>query len=404
MQHSTAPPNPRSAVVFADDWGRHPSSCQHLMAQLAKKYSITWVNTIGMRTPGFDLLTLRRALGKLAEWLPCHPTAPPATTDAQVAVIAPRMWPWFTRPHDRWINQRLLTRTCSRIIDQMPDPVIAVTTIPIVADLVGRLNVRRWVYYCVDDFSMWPGLDGKTMAAMETDLVKRVDTIIAASDVLRQRIQALGRDSTVVTHGVDLSFWKSTPSPSVVPPIANPHSPRVVFWGVVDARLSVPHLEALSQELGSGSILLIGPQQNPPSELGRIPRVTLAGPVPFDELPAVAAAADVLIMPYADLPVTRAMQPLKLKEYLATGKPVVTSDLPAVRPWADCLDCATTPAEFARLVAERLETGIPAPQKRARECRLRQESWASKASVFEQVVFSECPQDGGQEKTLSVPP
>ena len=62
-------------------------------------------------------------------------------------------------------------------------------------------------------------------------------------------------------------------------------------------------------------------------------------------------------MPYADLPVTRAMQPLKLKEYLATGKPVVVRDLPATEPWADCLDVAETPEAFAaavrRAVADR---------------------------------------------------
>ena len=63
-------------------------------------------------------------------------------------------------------------------------------------------------------------------------------------------------------------------------------------------------------------------------------------PVPYEELPSLAARATVLVMPYADLPVTRAMQPLKLKEYLATGKPVVVRALPATGPWADCLDAA----------------------------------------------------------------
>jgi hypothetical protein len=86
-------------------------------------------------------------------------------------------------------------------------------------------------------------------------------------------------------------------------------------------------------------------------------------------------------MPYADLPVTRAMQPLKLKEFLATGRPVVVRDLPATRPWADCLDVADTPRSFSEAVRLRLQTGLPEQQKVGR-ARLAGESWAEKAILF----------------------
>src|SRR5690606_8294377 len=95
--------------------------------------------------------------------------------------------------------------------------------------------------------------------------------------------------------------------------------------------------------------------------------------------------AAVLVMPYADLPVTRAMQPLKLKEYLATGKPVVARDLPAAREWGDCLDTAADAATFARRVCERLAGGLPEAQRLARR-RLARESWARKAEQFERLL------------------
>ena len=56
-------------LVFADDWGRHPSSCQHLVRRLLDRHTATWVNTIGMRPPRLDLLTLKRGLGKVRQWL-----------------------------------------------------------------------------------------------------------------------------------------------------------------------------------------------------------------------------------------------------------------------------------------------------------------------------------------------
>jgi hypothetical protein len=117
--------------------------------------------------------------------------------------------------------------------------------------------------------------------------------------------------------------------------------------------------------------------------------------VPLADLPAVAAAAGVLVMPYADAPVTRAMQPLKLKEYLATGKPAVARVLPAVRPWADCLDAVETPAEFAAAVRRRLVEGLPSEQRAAR-ARLASEGWATKAREFARLVHGE---DGGRQVT-----
>ena len=53
-------------VVFSDDWGRHPSSSQHLVQELLERYEVIWVDTIGTRPPRFDRYTLRRGLGKVA--------------------------------------------------------------------------------------------------------------------------------------------------------------------------------------------------------------------------------------------------------------------------------------------------------------------------------------------------
>src|SRR5262249_37323525 len=105
-------------------------------------------------------------------------------------------------------------------------------------------------------------------------------------------------------------------------------------------------------------------------------------------LPHLAREAAVLIMPYADLPVTRAMQPLKLKEYLATGRPAVVRDLPANQEWDDCLDLAATPQSFSDAVRRRLGTGLPEEQRRAR-ARLATETWAKKACLFERSAFGE---------------
>jgi glycosyltransferase involved in cell wall biosynthesis len=142
-------------------------------------------------------------------------------------------------------------------------------------------------------------------------------------------------------------------------------------------------VQRLADDMGQGTIFLIGPAQDPDPALLAPRRVVACPPVALDELPAIGAAADVLIMPYRDIPVTRAIQPLKLKEYLAVGKPVVVRDLPATRPWADCLDAAESAEQFSSLVRARLAGGLPEDQRRARS-RLADESWSAKAAQFEQ--------------------
>lgn len=368
-------------LVFADDWGRHPSSCQHLISQLLPRYRTGWVNTIGTRPPRLDRATFARAAGKLRGWTgggPRRESAAPPGPD----VLQPIMLPWIRRRWQRSLNRSLLLRRLRQWLDAAPGPVTAVTTVPIVADLMGRLPVSRWVYYRVDDFSQWPGLDGPSLAAMEREVLARADRVVAASEVL---VQTSGRsDATLLTHGVDLSHW----SAKVAAPaeISEFPRPRALFWGLIDRRLDPHVVRAVAGALGHGTLVLLGPEQDPDDDLARIPGVRRIPAASYADLPAYAAAADILVMPYADAPVTRAMQPLKLLEYLATDRPVVARDLPAVRAWGDALDIAPTPEEFVQAVRRRLDSGLPMAQAAARR-RLDGESWVAKSATFERVAL-----------------
>jgi glycosyltransferase involved in cell wall biosynthesis len=228
------------------------------------------------------------------------------------------------------------------------------------------------VYYCVDDFGVWPGLDGRTLRDMEAELVAKVDSVIAVSETLQVHIAKLGKPSRLLTHGVDLEHFRPVGSEAA--------SGGATFWGVIDRRMDIAFVRSLQVE-----VRLVGPQDNPDPELFHLPRVHVGPPVPYESLPALAASASVLIMPYADLPVTRAMQPLKLKEYLATGRPVVVRKLPSTKPWADCCDVCETAEQFANAVAERLKTGLPESQRAARS-RLQLESWVAKGEQFERWI------------------
>jgi glycosyltransferase involved in cell wall biosynthesis len=220
---------------------------------------------------------------------------------------------------------------------------------------------------------------------LEDRLIDNADVLVAASESLCKRIARRGRTAQLLTHGVDLDFWNAYHQSRSVNHLEGLVPPFIVFWGLIDRRLDLGVLRALSASLTRGTIVLIGPEDRPDPALAAIPRLVRRPAAPVGDLPAVAADASVLIMPYADLPVTRAMQPLKLKEYLATGQPVIVRDLPSTRPWAEGLDIASTPQDFAAAVQRRLAEGLPVAQRSARQ-RLDAESWSAKAAEFARLV------------------
>lgn len=379
-------------VVFADDWGRHPSSAQHLVRELLPRWRVDWINTVGTRRPSLSVADAKRIAAKLAAWM--RPTAssaaesesPAVDLPANLTVHSPVHWPGFGAGWERALNARLLDRALRPLVERAD---AVVTTAPIVADLAARMPEANWIYYCVDDLSEWPGLDAEALRALERDFLPRARRVVAVSEHLRARLAALGLTSELLTHGFDPTHWagvaslraNAARSTSRADPSGH-EKPVAVFWGAIDARLDVPIVLALAELC---DLRLVGPPADPDRRVATDPRITRTGSVPYTELPRIAAEADVLVMPYADLPVTRAMQPLKLKEYLATGLPVVATSLPANRTWGDALDLADDPGTFTSRVLERASAALPAAQAKARE-RLAAETWSVKALAFERFL------------------
>ena len=384
MSGSRRPP----LLVFADDWGRHPSSCQHLVSRMLEHREVVWANTIGTRPVRFDRQTLLRVADRLAAWARLEKRSgnESHTSLATPRVVNLRMWPSFEGPLARSLNRTLIRRQLEPILSALPEPAAALTTLPITADLIGHIEVRSWTYYCVDDFGSWPGYYGATLSTMERDLLGRVDLVVAASKRLAETRRPSG-PCPVLTHGVDLERWQVSVDPKVPVEFAQLEPPYILFWGLIDQRLDAGWLKTLARSLCGGTLVLVGPQDAPDPEISRIPRVALLPAVPHARLPVLAAHSSVLIMPYRDIDATRAMQPLKLKEYLATGKPTVVRALPATLEWRDACHLCSDEHDFVAAVHEALRHGLSDGHRIARE-RLESEGWGLKARVLESLIDS----------------
>ncbi len=370
-------------VFVADHWGRHPSSAQYIAGRLPASVDVLWLETVGLTQPTLDRDSLMRGVDQIRRWIGAASPAVEGASGGRVRVLSPSHWPAWTSPRmQRW-NGRLLARAVAAAAPPRGRRIL-VTALPLGVTLLDDLNVDRVVYYCVDDFSVWPGAAGAVQADLERRLLQRSDVVLAASRTLQERIRAAGYAAHFLPHGVDADHWRPR-AEEVSSRVALPPDlprPLLMFWGLIDRRLDTEWVRACQRACG-GTVVLLGPQRTPDPTLLRLPGVWPGGPVDHGDLPAYAALSDVLVMPYADLPVTRSMQPLKLLEYLCTDRPVILRDLPACREWSDAADVVATTDALCGALRARLRDGVPAAQMAARSrLRARERSWECVADRF----------------------
>ena len=185
-----------------------------------------------------------------------------------------------------------------------------------------------------------------------------------------------------------------------------PH-PRLGFFGVIDERLNVGLLEALARERPTWHLILLGPVAKiDPGRLPRGPNVHYLGPKPYADLPAYLSGWDVALLPFARNETTRFISPTKTPEYLAAGKPVVSTSIrDVVRSYGDqgVVRIADAPDEFIEAIEATL---IEQDDGGARQARidelLRDLSWDRTWSEMQERIahaVDAVAVDGGGERS-----
>jgi glycosyltransferase involved in cell wall biosynthesis len=364
-------------VVFSDDWGRWPSSSQHLFRHIGRDHPTLWVETLGMRLPRLGLDDLSRTVGKVRSWTGAAPVRSWSAPPPALTRIAPPMHPWYGSRLGAAINDRLLVRAVRRCGVEAP---VLFISVPVVGGVVGRLGERLSVYYRVDDFTLWPGYAARTVARRERALLDRVDAVVCAGP----QLVPPGFDGPLLQldHGVDIEhFAAGGPRPGDLPA-----GPVLLFAGKIDERVD----QGLLCDL-PGTAVLLGRATVPIDE-----RLIHLPEVPYAELPAWLAAADVLLLPYRRNAQTDSIQPLKLREFLAAGPPIAATGVPEIaRLGGDLIDVGEGPEEFAAAV--RAALARPASQEAARRGLAEAHRWQRKATELLDFVASLQPRRSRNE-------
>jgi glycosyltransferase involved in cell wall biosynthesis len=302
------------------------------------------------------------------------------------------MVPWF-KTWGRRFNCRSQLRTYRQLCDryEITTPII-LTTFPHAADFVKAVPAAAKIYYCVDDFLDYPGVNHADWARMEAELLAAVAGLIVTSRHLAKK-RSNGCPVLHLPHGVEFDhFFQAAVWARPVPALEMLPRPIVGFFGLISPWFDRELVAHLSEAFPGVSFVLIGQADVDLGPLAGRPNVHCIGFVPYAELPAYANYFDVGLIPYRQQKFTRAINPLKLLEYFALGLPVLATHLTELEAMTGPLYLAGTQEEFVESLRIVLAGGATGRVEEAREC-ARQNTWEVRVERFsafiEQVVREE---------------
>jgi glycosyltransferase involved in cell wall biosynthesis len=218
--------------------------------------------------------------------------------------------------------------------------------------VVGKLDEAISIYYCVDECSEFPGVDRDSMKRMEIELLKKVNLGFATSPQILKR-------------------------------------PVIGYFGAIERWMDLDLIHYLVQKKKEWTFLFIGKPIVDLSRFDNEPNIHFIGQRPFQELPRYGKIFDVAIIPFVINKLTEHVFPVKLKEYLSMGKPVVSSALPTVEGFCkenpDIVHIGYNPDDFMN----KIETAIPtntAFHISARQDSIKKDVWESRVKEISDII------------------
>lgn len=301
----------------------------------------------------------------------------------------PIIWPFgnMYRMINRF-NQRVLAAGIKEVCRELDwQPTIYWTYLPNTVDLPAPGDPLL-VYDCADEHTAFPGFIKKeTVAAMEKELFGRADVSLTSAGELYKSKKDHAPDLILAPNGADVSHFNKALQPEleVAPEIASLPRPVAGYIGAVSQWLDQELLASAARAHPEWSLVLIGPIDTDVAVLQALPNVHLLGRKSYLTLPSYLKGLDLALIPFKINELTRGVNPVKLYEYLAAGKPVISSDLPEVRPFQPVVAIYRNQPEF--LAKMEAELAGDSPQKAAARLQLAQEnSWQARVAVIEEEI------------------
>jgi len=365
------------------DWPNRVN-CHHLAARLARDNSVLFVDTVGGRTPA------PREFGKVARRLR-RIAGGVRKIDDGLTVLAPFVIPIYGRASIQRLNTVLLAMQIRRALPKNTRPILWVF-LPALVGLVGRFGEKFVIYHCIDVHAANPNVPARQVREWERQLVERADAVFASSSTLYEDKRALNANTYYLPNVADAGLFaqsrdESLPMPADLQDVSHPIAG---FIGNISAyKMDLDLLYTVARTQSDWSFAFVGPvgRGDPSTDISKLQslrNVHFLGEKPYAQMPRYVKAFDVCLIPFNQNESTRGTLPMKFFEYLAAGKPVIATDLPALGEFRDSYYPVHDAAEFA--AALRVALSEDATRADARVALASQYTWDARMIEIDQII------------------
>ena len=349
---------------------------------------VIFVNSISMGLPNLghkDLLPrIKRKLGSYSKLA--------RETDEGITVVSPASLPFFGSAAARTVNRRALSAQLNRLARSrgLTKPILWIA-IPTAAEMIGTLDEAAVVYQVSDKYdanTMDHATDPALIRTFHEYAIDTADLVFYSGRKLFNEATRGCDRSYLLEQGVDYDHWRRVADEAlpVAPEVANIPRPRLGYFGAIEPWLVDQELiKRAARERPEWQWIFIG-NKSRGLEIENLPNTHFLPPVPYAELPNYAAGFDVCVLPWeTEQSFTSYGSAIKVREYLATGKPVVIAPLPEYESMSDVLRIARSRQDFFRLVEEALGERDP-EAKAKRQAAVASGTWDARAEYVSELI------------------
>jgi glycosyltransferase involved in cell wall biosynthesis len=378
----------QSIICFAgeDWWYHHPHSKNHIMRRLARAGNrVMFVNSISMGLPSAKSPDF---YGKIKRKLKSYARAVRRTEEG-IVVVSPPVLPFYSSRAGRAVNRALLRMEIRSLMMAygFRNPVLWIA-IPTARDVVGHLGERALIYQVSDKYAanqMDHATGSNIIADMHSDMLACADLIyysgrklIEEETAARPEIKSKAR---LLEQAVDFEHFASATAREwdAPPDVCNIPHPRLGYFGAIETWLLDQQLiRYISERRPDWHWLLMG-LKAARLDIESLPNVHYLGSKPYAEMPRYAASFDVCVLPWVtDNEFVSYGSAIKVREYLATGKPVVMTPLYEYERMSDVLRIARGYDDFISKVEDAL-TNDGRAERAARQAAVKASTWDARA-------------------------
>jgi len=340
----------KTIICFASNYNAPPTSKHHVMHLLAEKNVVLWVNYHASRMPtasSSDFFYIVDKLKQVAAGL--------KTPRSNLYVLTPLVIPLPGKQWARRLNRWLLIKQVKHALNRIRNgPVQVWSFTPDIAYALGSFGEQKVVYYCVDDHASFSGYNKAQVLRDEEELCRRSDLVVTTSMALQEAKQPWNANTVLVPHGVDYAHFRRAVTEKL-PESADlcdiPH-PRFGFFGLIRDWVDIGLLASIARKRPDWHFVIIGDADSSVdlSNYRTLSNMHFLGRQPYAELPAYCRHFDVGLIPFKVNDLTYAVNPIKLREYLSAGLPVVSTPMPEVKLYDHLVEIAETADDFERSI------------------------------------------------------